>query len=153
MRSLPTCFVSAVAVLFLASCTSGGGGTASSGGEEPSVPDEDVSTAAEATADEYVYPPRAEMSVELTIRGSDDGGRHTSFFSGYRMTVEFDHAEQSSECTAQLPEELPEFRPEETHLIVLECVDEIVVPVAETGCTAWENERQIGRGDVVFTDA
>lgn len=153
MRSLPACLVSAVAVVLLASCSSGGGETGSSGEEEPSVPEEGTSTAAEAATDEHTYPPHAEMSVELATVGSDDGGRLTSFFSGYRVAVEFDHAEQSSECTVQLPEELAEFRPGETHLIVLECVDEIVVPASETGFTALENEREIGRGDVVLTDA
>lgn len=156
MRPLPTCVVSAVAVLFLASCATGGGGTSSPGGEEPAAPEEDVSTAVdpadEPTAEEHLYQPHAEMSVELTIMGSDDGGRHTPFFSGYGMTVEFDHADQSSRCTAQLPEGLPEFPPEETHVIVLECDEEIVVPVAETGFTALERDRRIGEGDVVFTE-
>lgn len=99
---------------------------------------------------EWIFAANEQISVELTMYDSDDGGRSTPFFSGFRPTVEFDHLNQSVACSVQLPAELDHFEPGQTHLVGLECADEVTVHVEETGLVLIEGGKENGEGEVVF---
>lgn len=106
----------------------------------------------EEEAVERFYAASEQITVELTLYSTDDGGRSTPFFSGYRPTVEFDHLDQSVGCSVQLPAELDQFTPGETHLVGLECNEDVTVHVDEPGLTLVESGKENGEGEVVFTE-
>lgn len=101
----------------------------------------------------HTYPTGGQITVELTMYASEDRGRHTPFFSGFRPTVAFDHPDLSVTCAVQLPAELEQFAPGETHLVALECEEEVTVHVDEPGFLLIEGGKENGEGVVVFTDA
>lgn len=102
---------------------------------------------------ERTYAVGEQITVELTMRSNEEGGRHTPFFSGYRPTVEFDHLEQSVACSVQLPADLERFEPGQTHLVSLECAGEIVGHPDDAGFVLVESGKENGEGTVVFTEA
>lgn len=140
MRATPLALVLGV-LLAVAGC---------SGDPGPEAPPTDAA-ATEEPPDEHTYAPGLQITVELTMNGSGDGGRSTPFFSGYRPTIGFEHRDQSAECSAQLPVELREFPPGETHMIGLECDTEVTVHVDAPGFTLSEDGAELGSGEVIFT--
>lgn len=101
---------------------------------------------------EWVFGTGEQITVELTMYSTEDGGRSTLFFSGYRPTVEFDYLGQSVDCSVQLPAELDGFYPGETHLVGLECVEAVTVHVDEQGFVLIESGKENGEGEVIFTE-
>ncbi|MDE3720758.1 hypothetical protein PWG71_05115 [Nocardiopsis sp. N85] len=143
MRTIPIALFAAAALVALAGCSSDEPDAASgSGGVEQGAP---------PTATEQTFEPGRQIAVELTMLSSADGGRSTSFFSGYRPTIEFEYEEQSTECYAQLPVDLREFPPGETHRIGLECDSEILAHPETPGFRVLEGGEETGTGVVVFT--
>lgn len=112
----------------------------------------DGAGAEEEEVTEYTYAANEQITVDLTMHTNSEGGRLTPFFSGYRPTIEFESQDQSAECTTQLPVELSEFAPGETHMVVLECDTEITVHVDTPGFTLLETGTEHGSGEVVFTE-
>ena len=102
---------------------------------------------------ERTYAVGEQITVELTMYSAEDGGRQTAFFSGYRPTIEFDHLDLSVTCAVQLPTDLERFEPGQTHLVGLECVDEVVAHPDEAGFVLLEGGKENGAGAVVFTQA
>ena len=160
MRTSPVVFPAAFAALLLAGCS----GTSAEPGEETADnPAEAVGkadgeeglteTGTEEESTERVFAANEQITVELTMYDTDDGGRSTPFFSGFRPTVEFDHLNQSVTCSVQLPADLDHFEPGQTHLVGLECADEVTVHVDETGLVLVEGGRENGEGEVLFPEA
>lgn len=119
------------------------------GGEAESVLQDVVPT--EGPVTEHTYAPDEQITVDLTMHGGDDGGRTTPFLSGYQPTIEFEHQEQTAECTAQLPVELQEFPPGESHAIGLRCGTEVTVHADAPGFRLLEGGTEYGTGEVVLT--
>lgn len=115
----------------------------------------DTETATEGTEEpqERTYAVGEQITVELTMYSTEDGGRHSPFFSGYRPTIEFDHLGRSSTCSVQLPVDLEQFDPGGTHLVGLECDAEIVVHPDEVGFALIEGGKENGEGVVLLTEA
>lgn len=99
---------------------------------------------------EWVFAANEQISVELTMHDTEDGGRTTPFYSGYRPTAEFDHLNQSVACSVQLPADLAHFEPGQTHLVGLECAEEVTVHVDEPGLVLIESGKESGEGEVIF---
>lgn len=165
MRVFPVTALALVALLTAAGCASetpdetpeGAGGTEDAAVETTDGGSVDDGSAGEegGTGEEVVerfYAASEQITVELTLYSTDDGGRSTPFFSGYRPTVEFDHLGQSVACSVQLPAELDQFTPGETHLVGLECNEGVTVHVDEPGLTLVESGKENGEGEVVFTE-
>ena len=143
MRTISIALLWAATLIAAAGCSADGQAPApGTGGIEEGAP---------PAGGEQTFEPGRQITVELTMAASDDGGRNTSFFSGYRPTVEFDYEEQSTMCYAQLPVELREFPPGETHRVGLECEDEVAVHPDTPGFRFVESGRAVGEGEVVFT--
>ncbi|WP_150240738.1 hypothetical protein [Nocardiopsis quinghaiensis] len=117
-------------------------------GEAPPV---EEAVPAEGPVTEHTYGPGRQITVDLTMRAGDDGGRTTPFFSGYRTTVRFEHRDQVAGCTARLPVGTREFRPGESHVIGLECDTEVTVHVDAPGLALLDGDDEHGSGEVVFT--
>lgn len=165
MRTSPVTALALIALLTAAGCASETpgetteGATGDPGGAAVETTDDgsaDGGSAEEESGDEEaverVFGAGEQITVELTLYASDEGGRSTPFFSGYRPTVEFDHLAQSVACSVQLPADLDQFAPGETHLVGLECGEEVAVHVGEPGLTLVEGGRENGGGEVVFTE-
>ncbi|WP_017582751.1 hypothetical protein [Nocardiopsis valliformis] len=101
---------------------------------------------------EWVFAAGDQITVELTLYSEADGGRSTPVYSGYRPTVEFDHLGQSVACSVQLPADVSPFEPGETHLVGLECAEEVTVHVDDPGFVLIEGGKENGEGEAVFTD-
>ncbi|MFD3684494.1 hypothetical protein ACFWTE_06710 [Nocardiopsis sp. NPDC058631] len=127
------------ALLLTTGCAGGEGAV----GPSPAVPAEDEPT-------EHVFAAGEQITADLTMYDGDDG-RRTPFFSGYRPTIEFRHTGRSGECGVRLPVDLREFSPGETHMVVLECDMEVVVPVDDPGFALVEEGVERGTGEVVPT--
>lgn len=142
MRTIPIALFAAAALVAVAGCSSDDPGSSpGNGGVEEGAP---------PAGSEQTFEPGRQITVELTMATSEDGGRSTSFFSGYRPTVEFEYQEQSTTCYAQLPVELREFPPGETHRIGLECDDEIAAHPDTPGFRLVEGDAEVGTGEIVF---
>ena len=142
MRTSPVTALALVALLMTAGCTA----------ETPEEPREEAAAGEEAEPVERVFGVGEQITVDLTLHATEDGGRSTPFFSGYRPTVEFDHLDQSVACSVQLPADLDQFAPGETHLVGLECDDEVTVHVDEPDLVLVESGKENGEGEVVFTE-
>lgn len=143
MRTIPIALLTAAALVAVAGCSSNDpDASPGSGGVEEGAP---------PAGSEQTFEAGRQIAVELTMNTSGDGGRSTSFFSGYRPTVEFDYEEQSTTCYAQLPVDLREFPPGETHRIGLECDDEVAVHPDTPGFRLVESGKEVGSGVVVFS--
>lgn len=147
----------AVVALVAAGCASGT--PEESVGEGPEEGSEAVTETSDGTTEdesdevvEWVFGVGEQISVELTLYSGDDGGRGTPVFSGYRPTVEFDHLGQSVPCSLQLPSNVSPFEPGDTHLVGLECDEEVTVHVDELGFVLTEGGKENGDGEVVLTE-
>ncbi|GAA1116121.1 hypothetical protein [Nocardiopsis metallicus] len=107
---------------------------------------------AEEEVTEWVFAAGDQITVELTLYSEADGGRSTPVYSGYRPSVEFDHLGQSVACSVQLPADVSPFEPGETHLVGLECAEEVTVHVDDPGFVLIEGGKENGEGEAVFTD-
>ncbi|WP_304452049.1 hypothetical protein [Nocardiopsis sp. YSL2] len=101
--------------------------------------------------DEQVYAAGERIAADLTMHSSDEGGRRTSFRSGYRPDVAFGPDGHRAACAVRLPDDLAAFPPGETHRVVFECSDDVVVDTAAPGFVLLEADEERGFGDVVFT--
>jgi translation elongation factor EF-Tu-like GTPase len=143
MRKIPFALIAAAALVAVAGCSSDEPGSSSgNGGVEEGAP---------PAGSEQTFEAGRQITVELTMAESGDGGRITSFFSGYRPTVEFEYEEQSTTCYAQLPVDLREFPPGETHRIGLECDDAVAAHPDTPGFQLVESGKTVGTGVIVFT--
>ncbi|CAL9522182.1 hypothetical protein SUDANB121_03878 [Nocardiopsis dassonvillei] len=143
MRTIPIALFAAAALVAVAGCSSDEpDASPGSGGVEEGAP---------PAGSEQTFEAGRQITVELTMNAAGEGGRSTSFFSGYRPTVEFDHEEQSTTCYAQLPVDLREFPPGETHRIGLECDDDVVADPDAPGFRLVEGGEEVGSGQIVFT--
>jgi len=127
----------------VAAAAEGSGGSAGEGSSGPGETEETVV---------WVFGVGEQISVELTLHSGEDGGRGTPVFSGYRPTVEFDHLDQSVDCALQLPSTVGSFEPGDTHLVGLECDEEVTVHVDELGFVLTEGGKENGDGEVVLTE-
>jgi translation elongation factor EF-Tu-like GTPase len=142
MRTIPIALLTAAALVALAGCSSDDPGSSGNGGVEEGAP---------PAGSEQTFEAGQQITVELTMAASGDGGRSTSFFSGYRPTVQFEYEEQSTTCYAQLPVDLREFPPGETHRIGLECDDAVAAHPDTPGFELLEGDGTVGSGEIVFT--
>ncbi|WP_017585634.1 hypothetical protein [Nocardiopsis ganjiahuensis] len=146
MRTPPVAVLALAALLTASGCAS----------ETPEEPQEGAPETAPAAGEEEaverVFGAGEQITVDLTLYATEDGGRSTPFFSGYRPTAEFDHLDQSVSCSVQLPADLDQFAPGETHMVGLECGEEVTVHVDEPGLVLIESGKENGEGEVVFTE-
>ena len=105
----------------------------------------------EGVPDEQVYAAGERIAADLTMLSADEGGRRTSFRSGYRPDVVFGPDGYRSACAVRLPDGLAEFPPGETHMVVFECSDDLVVDTGAPEFVLLENDEEHGFGAVVFT--
>lgn len=147
MRTSPVTVPALVILLAVSGCASEAPEEPQEGGAEtaPSAEKEDEAV-------ERVFGTGEQITVDLTLYATEDGGRSTPFFSGYRPTAEFDHLDQSVSCSVQLPAGLDQFAPGETHMVGLECDEEVTVHVGEPGLVLVESGKENGGGEVVFTE-
>lgn len=143
MRTIPIALLAVAALVAVAGC--------SSDEPDPSSGSGGVEEGAPPAGSEQTFEPGRQITVELTMNASGDGGRSTSFFSGYRPTIEFEYQEQSTTCYAQLPVDLREFPPGETHRIGLECDDAVAAHPDTPAFTLLEGGDALGTGEIVFT--
>lgn len=105
----------------------------------------------EGVPDEQVYAAGDRIAAELTMYPAEEGGRRTSFSSGYRPDLGFGPDGDRVPCAVQLPEDLAAFPPGQTHMVVFECSDEVVVDTGAPDFVLLENDEERGSGAVVFT--
>lgn len=124
----------------------------SAGNAEDPGPEPAESAADQEEPEEHPYGAGEQITVDLTLLPTDEGGRVSPFFSGYQGTVDFGTESPGVDCSLRLPADLDEFVPGDSHMVVLECTEDVVVHVTETGVSLVEDGDEIGRGDVVFTE-
>ncbi|KOX16978.1 hypothetical protein [Nocardiopsis sp. NRRL B-16309] len=100
---------------------------------------------------EQAYAAGDRITADLTMHPTEEGGRSTPFYSGYRPDIAFGPDGQESACAVQLPDDLSEFAPGETHMVVFECSEDVLVDSAAPEFVLWESGQERGVGDVVFT--
>jgi hypothetical protein len=91
--------------------------TGGADGTQNPEPDSDPAPRAFAAGDTIL--------IELTMQASEDDGRSTAFYSGYRPTLEFAGGVATT-CTINL-DGISQFEPGETHTVAAECKDDVTV--------------------------
>lgn len=105
----------------------------------------------EGVPDQQVYASGEPFAADLTMYPAEEGGRRTPFRTGYRPDAGFGPDGPRIACAVRLPADLPEFPPGETHLVVFECSDDVVVDTGAPEFVLWEDAHERGSGEVVFT--
>ncbi|MFE3459980.1 hypothetical protein ACFXKD_20740 [Nocardiopsis aegyptia] len=105
----------------------------------------------EGVPDEQSYAAGEPFAADLTMYPAEEGGRRTPFYSGYRPDVGFGPEGSRIACAVRLPADLPAFPPGETHTVVFECSDDVVVDTGAPGFVLLEDDHERGSGEVVFT--
>lgn len=133
--------------------TTGGDGAEASDTVQPDADTADSADAADATDQEpRTFAVGEAIPVTLTLAGSDDGGRQSAYFAGYRPEVTFAGMD-AMPCAFGVPEGVREFAPGATGDIEITCTEEIIVEPDSLGFTVAEGGREVGSGEVRLADA
>lgn len=154
----PRASLTLIAVLLLAvGCGSGADGIDDAGLDADGVAGDAVDGVAGDAADGEGHGPRTFAAGEgiptsLTLLGSDEGGRQSGIFGGYRPEVTFVDLEPMT-CTVGSRPGGGALEPGETDDVELSCADEVTVDPGSPTFVVEEGGRQVGSGEVLVDPA
>ncbi|WP_052667430.1 hypothetical protein [Nitriliruptor alkaliphilus] len=102
----------------------------------------------EAADEPRTFAAGEEIAVQVSWLASDDGGRRTGVFGGYRGTLTFP-AHDPMTCTVGAPAEGGSMDPGTTHEVALTCPEDVTVAPGEETFTVEEGGRLVGDGLVL----